>query len=190
MRFTFVWLGISLKSMMTKQNSWSFLQSICEKDLKKLSFRIESTEITGSKTIRNIGTMMNSVINVEAQVSSICKSECVLPASQCWAIIQYLTKYVAAQLIHSFVTSHLDYCNSLLDGVSIKSLKDSTKYNILWQGSWHSLANLIILPPLFKWSVPNLPAWSSWTLHPISISSIIIRWTFWHPEIPYFKLQW
>ena len=36
---------------------------------------------------------------------------------------QYLTMDVAAQLIHSFVSSRLDYCNSLLYGVSTKSLK-------------------------------------------------------------------
>ena len=65
---------------------------------------------------------MDSLINREEQVTSICKSA-YFQLHNVGAIRQYLTKGVAAQLIHSFVTSHLDYCNSLLHGVSIKLLK-------------------------------------------------------------------
>ena len=110
-----------------------------QKGLEKLSFHIGSTEITGLKTIRNLGTMMDSVINMGAHVTSLCKSV-YFQLHNVGAIRRYLTKDVV-QLIHSFVTSRLDYCNSLLYGVSIKSQKkplQSTKYcskdlDTLWQ---------------------------------------------------------
>ena len=60
---------------------------------------------------------MNSVINVEAQVTSA-----YFQLHNVGVIRQYLTKDVA-QLIHSVVISRLDYCNSLLHGVSTKSPK-------------------------------------------------------------------
>ena len=40
---------------------------------------------------------------------------------------KYLTSEVAAQLIHSFVTTRFDYCNSLLNGLPSKSLKSVQK---------------------------------------------------------------
>ena len=42
-----------------------------QKGLEKLSFHIASTAITSSTTVRNPGTMLNSVINMEEQVTSI-----------------------------------------------------------------------------------------------------------------------
>jgi hypothetical protein len=56
------------------------------------------------------------------QVTAVCKSA-YYQLHNIGSIRKYLSRDVAAQLIHSFVTSRLDYCNSLLYGISDKSLK-------------------------------------------------------------------
>ena len=65
-----------------------------QKVLEKLSFHIGPTNITGSKTVRNLGTMMDYVINMEVQANFICKSAS-FQRHNVGAIRQYLTKDVA-----------------------------------------------------------------------------------------------
>ena len=92
-----------------------------EKTVENLTLHVGSTEVSKSKSVRNLGVMMDCVMNMDAHITSVCKSA-YFQLRNIGAIRQYLTKDVAAQLIHSFVSSRLDYCNSLLYGISTKSL--------------------------------------------------------------------
>ena len=58
--------AVSIKSMTTKQNSWSFLKNICKKDLKSAFFILDQQKSRDRHSW--------TVINMEAQVTSLSKS--------------------------------------------------------------------------------------------------------------------
>ena len=59
---------------------------------------------------------MDSLFNMEDHVTSVCRS-CYFHLRNIGSIRQYLDPDTAAQIIHSFITSRLDYCNALLYGL-------------------------------------------------------------------------
>ena len=65
--------------------------------------------------------MFDNVLNMNDHITSICKSAS-FQLHKIGKIRQYLTQEASAQLIHAFVTSRLDYCNSLLSGLPLASL--------------------------------------------------------------------
>ena len=65
---------------------------------------------------------MDCVFNImQDHITSVCQS-CYFHLRNIGSIRPYLTRETAAQIIHSFVTSKLDYCNSLLYGLPQNSL--------------------------------------------------------------------
>ena len=72
-------------------------------------------QIVATSTARNIGVMMDSKASMEAHVLSVCKSS--------FIHIRYLSRintFVDSSslecLVHAFISTKLDYCNSLLCG--------------------------------------------------------------------------
>ena len=69
------------------------------------------------ESARNIGVWFNNLVSMDKQVTSICKS-----AFYHLHNIAKIRKFISFKncetLIHAFVTSKLDYCNSLLSGLS------------------------------------------------------------------------
>ena len=88
---------------------------------QKLSLIIGDETLPASSSVRNLGVIMDSVFNMESHISSVCKS-CYFHLRNIGAIRRYLDTDTAAQVIHAFVTSRLDYCNSLLSGLPDKTL--------------------------------------------------------------------
>ena len=82
----------------------------------------DTADVPPASSVRNLGVMFDSVMNMDAQVTAICKSA-YHQLHNIGCIRRYLTADVTAQLVHAFVTSRLDYCNSLLNGITDKSLK-------------------------------------------------------------------
>ena len=66
--------------------------------------------------------MFDKNLNMEAQVTNICKSAN-FHLRNIGAIRSTLTDSSAEQLVHSFITSRLDYCNSLLIGLPDTQIK-------------------------------------------------------------------
>ena len=87
-----------------------------------LELEIGDSSISTSQSARNLGVVMDNVMSMDKQVNAICKSAHHQLRS-IGAMRKYLTVDVTRQLIHAFVTSRLDYCNSLLYGISDKSMK-------------------------------------------------------------------
>ena len=77
---------------------------------------IGDTVINPSKTARNIGAVCDSSLSVEEHVKASCKSA-FFHLSNIAQIQKHLPAQAAETLIHSFVTSKVDFCNSLLYGV-------------------------------------------------------------------------
>ena len=91
------------------------------KKIGDIAFHIGAAEIPAAESARNLGVMMDSVMNMDAQLTAVCKAG-YYQLHNIGAIRRYLTTDVTAQLIHVFVTSRLDYYNTLLYGAIDKSL--------------------------------------------------------------------
>ena len=72
--------------------------------------------INPSKTARNIGVLFDSSLSMEEHIKATCKSA-VFHLSIIARIRKHSLAQAAETLIHSFVTSKVDFCNSLLYGV-------------------------------------------------------------------------
>ena len=78
-----------------------------------IQIKIGDETIIASKSVKNLGVVMDSIFNMDKHVTSVCQS-CYFHLRNIGKIRPYLDSDTAAQIIHSFVTSKLDYCNSLL----------------------------------------------------------------------------
>ena len=83
-------------------------------DLTSLTIREEV--INTSCKVRNIGVVFDESLSMAPQVAQLCKSS-FYHLQKIARIRSYLTPETAKLLLHAFVTSKLDYCNSLLYGV-------------------------------------------------------------------------
>ena len=78
--------------------------------------QIGNEVLSFSPTAKNIGVVFDSSLSLECHVNSMVSSAW----SSLWRIgriRKYLSKESAEIFIHAFVTSKLDYCNSLLFGL-------------------------------------------------------------------------
>ena len=71
-----------------------------------------------SNTVRDLGVMLDSVMNLRSHINSICKSSS-LAIRNIGRVRKYLSTQQNERLIHAFISSRLDYCNSLLYGLPI-----------------------------------------------------------------------
>lgn len=97
-----------------------------KKQLHSLSINIGSEIVNSSSSARNLGVVMDSVLNMEDHITSVCRS-CYFHLRNIGAIRKYLDPDTAAQIIHAFITSRLDYCNALLKGLPAYLLHRLTK---------------------------------------------------------------
>ena len=87
--------------------------------LKKLNIstiQVGDSTISTSPYVKNLGVIFDSHLSMEQQVSALCKS-CDHQIHMIGKILKFLTPRTTEQLVHSFVTSRLDNCNSLLFGL-------------------------------------------------------------------------
>jgi hypothetical protein len=93
---------------------------------KDLSVKIGNVSVTCSQACRNLGVLFDDKMNMKAHLSATCKAS-YFQLHRIGSIRKYLTDDTCAQLIHAFVTSKLDYCNSLLGNLPDCSLSKLQK---------------------------------------------------------------
>jgi hypothetical protein len=97
-----------------------------------LSLKVGDATITSSAVVRNLGVYLDSTLTMEKHVSHICKNAFfylrnISKARHC------LTPHTSRMLIHALALSRIDYCSSLLHGISSKSnakINKVLKYSI------------------------------------------------------------
>ena len=77
---------------------------------------VGNAEVKSSSGARNLGVWFDNVLNMENHVTRMCKSSFYY-LYNLRKIRKYLSKQTTEKLVHAFVTSRLDYCNSLLYGM-------------------------------------------------------------------------
>ena len=81
-----------------------------------LHVHIGTTSVSPVEKSRNLGVIFDSNMTMESQVSN-CVKLAYHSLRNLRAIRKYLTQKAAEQLVHAFVTSRIDCCNSLLYGL-------------------------------------------------------------------------
>lgn len=80
------------------------------------SLQIGSHTITPTPTARSIGVIIDSHLSMEAHISSICRNA-YFHLKNIGKLRRYLDRKSLECVIHAFITTKLDYCNSLLCGL-------------------------------------------------------------------------
>ena len=72
--------------------------------------------IDPSVDVRNLGTIFDNPISMDTHINQVCKTA-FYHIHNIRRISKYLSQKSLKTLVHAFVTSRLDYCNSLLYGL-------------------------------------------------------------------------
>ena len=87
-----------------------------------LKLRVGDCELEPVQKVKNLGVILDSHLSMEAQVNSICR-RAYFHLRSIGLIRKHLDLQTTKILVHAFVASTLDYCNSLLIGLPAKLLK-------------------------------------------------------------------
>lgn len=82
---------------------------------------IAGSEIKTSVNARDLGVTLDQCLTMSKHVSNLCKSASFV-LKRIGNIRQYLDQPSTEKLVHTFVSSKLDYCNSLLYGLPDKEI--------------------------------------------------------------------
>lgn len=85
------------------------------------NFQIGHSMITPSPVSKNLGVFMDSSLNMRKHVDHVCKTS-LMAIRKISKIRRYLDYATTTRLVHAFVTSRLDSCNSLLFGLPAKDI--------------------------------------------------------------------
>ena len=81
----------------------------------ELSVKVGFADVNESDNSRNLGVIFDSNMTLEKQVNNINK-RAFLELKRIRQIRHYLSQEAEEQLVHSFVSSTIDFCNSLMYG--------------------------------------------------------------------------
>ncbi|XP_020904621.2 uncharacterized protein LOC110242917, partial [Exaiptasia diaphana] len=112
------------------------------------SLRLGSADITPLTSIRNLGMWFDEHLSMSDHVSKTC-SKAFRGLYNIRQIRKFLTTDTTKILIHAFVTSHLDYCNSLLFGIPTYQLERLQKV-------LNAAARVVYYIPKFDHITPSL----------------------------------
>lgn len=76
-----------------------------------------STSVSISSTVMDLGVTLDGTLTMSQHVAAVCRSS-FFQLRQLRAVRRSLSSETTKILVHSFVSGRLDYCNSLLAGIS------------------------------------------------------------------------
>ena len=108
-----------VRKLMLNDDKTEFLLVGTRKQLTKVSIdgvRVGDYNISPSSSVRNLGTWFDPHLDMDVHITKTCSSAFyyLYNIRHIW---KYLSKSSTETLIHAFITSRLDYCNSLLYGL-------------------------------------------------------------------------
>ena len=87
----------------------------------ELIININGNTIEPSLRIKNLGIIFDEDLSMSCQVNNLCKNM-IFQLQKISSIRLYLTEEAAKTLVTSLILSRLDYCNSLLAGITKDNL--------------------------------------------------------------------
>jgi hypothetical protein len=115
-----------MRSNKLKLNSDKTELIICASSHKRkqcdvAAVKLGDCEVSVSDTVRNLGVHFDATMSMDAQVNKLVSS-CFYQLRRLKTIRRSLDRGSAETLVHAFITSRLDYCNSVYAGCSKKLL--------------------------------------------------------------------
>ena len=86
------------------------------------SIRIGETVVKSSASAKNLGVTLDEMVSMDQHISGVCRSA-FIQLRYLFQIRSYLPHDSLQTLVHAFITSKLDYCNSLLLGIPANRIK-------------------------------------------------------------------
>jgi len=78
---------------------------------------VTSARVTVSDTARDLGVIIDSRLAMADHVAAVCRS-CYYQLRQLRSVARSLSAEAVKEVVHAFISSRLDYCNSLVTGVN------------------------------------------------------------------------
>ena len=148
--------------LMFKDSKTEFLIIGTRQQLSKIqidSVKVGGVDIKPVEKVRNLGSWFDNHMSMNIHVGKVC-SKAFRGLYSIRQIRKFLSMDSTKTLIHAFVTSHLDYCNSLLAGIPQYQLQRLQKVlnaaaRLIYQSPRHShitpiLISLHWLPVKFR----------------------------------------
>ena len=85
--------------------------------LQSLRYRSWRLRVTVADSARDLGVLIDSCLTMAEHVSAICRSG-FFQLRQLRHVARSLTADAAKTIVHAFVACRLDYCNSMLHGIT------------------------------------------------------------------------
>ena len=82
---------------------------------------LQSASITASASVRDLGVILDNNLTLNQHIRKVCRSAS-WGISKIGKIRKFLDKSATERIVHAFVSSHLDYCNSILAGLPRTSI--------------------------------------------------------------------
>ena len=96
--------------------------------VSEISVTVGDSNIKFSSSVRNLGAWLDSGMDMEQHVNSVCKS-CFGQIRQISHIRHFLTTDATKSLVNSLVTSRLDYCICIVVRCTKDHFKQNTKHS-------------------------------------------------------------
>ncbi|KAK3735511.1 hypothetical protein RRG08_007130 [Elysia crispata] len=113
-------------------------------DLNFNSVQIKSSSVPVSSSVKNLGCYLDANFTMSCQINNICQQS-YYHLKNIGMIRSYINKDTAQLLVSSLVMSRIDYCNSLLTGVSLNSITKLQRYKISQPGLYPVLKSISTL---------------------------------------------
>ena len=111
------WMNSNLLVLNDNKSEVVQFTSKLKRDGEKLDmFRIGNYDIIPTDTVRNLGVLFQSDGGYSNQINAICKSA-YYSLYRIGKIRSLLDQSCTEKLVHAFITSKIDYCNSLFIGL-------------------------------------------------------------------------
>ena len=85
-------------------------------DISVKDLSVGDSSVERSLLVRNLGFLFDENFTMQKQISAVCKTA-YFHLRNIARIGKYLSESAAQSLVHAFVSSRIDYCNSLLSGL-------------------------------------------------------------------------
>ena len=121
-----------VRKVMLNDGKTEFLLVGTRKQLTKVSIdgvRVGDYNISPSPSVRNLGTWFDPHLDMDVHITKTCSSASYY-LYNIRDIRKYLSRSSSETLIHAFIKSRLDYCNSLLYGLPKYQLSKLSRYNL------------------------------------------------------------
>ena len=110
------WMGVNKLKLNDSKTELIHLSSRFRPSVPLSGVSMGDTTVVPSDTVRDLGVIIDSHMTMEKHVSNLIRSA-VMSIRYIGRIRKFLDKSACEKLVHAFIMSKLDYCNSILAGL-------------------------------------------------------------------------